>query len=224
MGFPLYLENYLTYDNLYNVFVKKNKLRCRYAKRKAWIKWRDEEKIGLWDYINGGGRILIAQGRVKPDIQTQQGNIIQSNFFEILDSLGLHIEENLVLDKSCKQLMARQQSGMFSIQRQIDYPFIPSINNFKSHEDITTGLEGLQVVQIAFPSELTYTKNDSLFLPLFETSNQSALMSDFFNLGALPEVNPILNQLNESSKIIGGKLIGAGGGGFVMFITNNKKN
>ena len=172
----------------------------------------DEEKIGLWDYINGGGRILIAQGRVKPDIQTQQGNIIQSNFFEILDSLGLHIEENLVLDKSCKQLMARQQSGMFSIQRQIDYPFIPSINNFKSHGDITTGLEGLQVVQIAFPSELTYTKNDSLFLPLFETSNQSALMSDFFNLGALPELNPILNQLNESSKIIGGKLKTVSGG------------
>ena len=45
-----------------------------------------------------------------------------------------------------------------------------------------------------------------MFLPLFETSNQSAIMKDFFNLGALPEMNPILNQLNESSKIIGGKL------------------
>jgi len=26
-GFLLFLENHLTYDNLYNVFIKKNKLR-----------------------------------------------------------------------------------------------------------------------------------------------------------------------------------------------------
>ena len=51
-----------------------------------------------------------------------------------------------------------------------------------------------------------------MFLPLLETSNQSATMSDFFNLGALPEVNPILNSLNQPSKIIGGKLETLSGG------------
>ncbi len=167
---------------------------------------KDEEVSGFWDYVNNGGKILLAQGRIKPDIQTQQGNIIESNFFNILDSLGLHIEENLVLDQNCKSLMAQQKMGMMTVQRQIDYPFIPSINNFKSYDQVTTGLEGIQVVQIAFPSEITYKNEDDMFLPLFQTSNQSAVMKDFFNLGALPEVNPILNQLNETSKIIGGKL------------------
>ena len=124
----------------------------------------DDEKTGFWNYINTGGKVLIAQGRVKPDIQTQQGTIIQSNFFEILDSLGLNIKENLILDSNCKQLMARQQTGMFSIQRQIDYPFIPSINQFKSYDNIITGLEGLQIVQIAFPSEINYTKNEQNML------------------------------------------------------------
>jgi len=41
-------------------------------------------------------------------------------------------------------------------------------------------------------------------------------MTDFFNLGALPEVNPILNNLNEESKIIGAKIITASGGEIVL--------
>ena len=179
-----------------------------------------EETTGFLDYINNGGKILLAQGRIKPDIQTQQGAVIESNIFNILDSLGLQIEQNLILDKNCKQLMARQQTGMFSIQRQIDYPFIPSINSFDEYEDQITGLEGIQVVQVAFPSEITYAGDDGLFTPLLKTSNNSAVMSDFFNLGAMPEINPILNELNESSKVIGGKL-NTQNGGEIFLITDS---
>tara|TARA_Y100001970_G_scaffold275829_2_gene377594 strand:+ start:5943 stop:7460 length:1518 start_codon:yes stop_codon:yes gene_type:complete len=178
------------------------------------------EKSGLENYIYNGGSALIAQGRIKPDIQTQQGSIIQSNFFNILDSLGLYIEENLILDQNCKSLMAQQKMGRMTVQTQIDYPFIPAIDNFNSYENITTGLEGIQMIQIAFPSEITYTKKDSMFLPLLQTSNQSAVMTDFFNLGALPEMNPILNNLNESSKIIGGRLQTPYGGN-IFLITDS---
>ena len=164
----------------------------------------NEEINGLWSYINQGGKIMLAQSRVKADLQTQQGNIIQSNLFNVLDSLGIEIQENLILDQQCKSLMAQQNMGGIRIQRQIDYPFIPSIKNFNSYEGVTTGLEGIQIVQVAFPSEIIFTNNDS-FIPLLQTSNQSATMKDFFNLGALPEVNPVLNQLNEPSKVIGGK-------------------
>ena len=130
----------------------------------------------------------------------------------------MHIEDNLILDKNCKQLVARQQSGIFSIQRQIDYPFIPAIQEFKSYDNITTGLEGLQIIQIAFPSEITFTDSSNIdaFLPLLSTSENSATMSEFFSLGALPEVNPILNNLNESSKIIGSKLTLPSGGEIVL--------
>ena len=175
----------------------------------------NEEINGLWSYINQGGKIMLAQSRVKADLQTQQGNIIQSNLFDILDSLGIEIQENLILDQQCKSLMAQQNMGGIRIQRQIDYPFIPSIKNFNSYEGITTGLEGIQIVQVAFPSEIIFTNNDS-FIPLLQTSNQSATMKDFFNLGALPEVNPILNQLKETSKIIGGKFSTPSGAEFLI--------
>ena len=179
----------------------------------------NEEINGLWSYINQGGKIMLAQSRVKADLQTQQGNIIQSNLFDVLDSLGIEIQENLILDQQCKSLMAQQNMGGIRIQRQIDYPFIPSIKNFNSYEGITTGLEGIQIVQVAFPSEIIFTNNDS-FIPLLQTSNQSATMKDFFNLGALPEVNPILNQLNEPSKVIGGKF-STPSGAEVLIITDS---
>ena len=47
------------------------------------------------------------------------------------------------------------------------------INNFDTYDDQITGLEGIQVVQVAFPSEITYTNDDGLFIPLLKTSNNS---------------------------------------------------
>ncbi len=182
-----------------------------------------EELAGLKGYINSGGKLFLAQGRINTDIQTSQGTPKQSNIFNLLNEYGINIEENLVLDQNCKQLVARQQSGMFSIQRQIDYPFIPSITNFETSENNVTGLEGLQIIQIAFPSEITLvdSSNSTMFTPLLQTSNNSAIMKDIFNLGALPEINPILNNLNESSKIIGGKLV-TDSGGEITLITDSE--
>ena len=178
----------------------------------------DADLEGLSTYLNNGGKIFISQGRVKADIQSGQGILQESNLFDFLDAYGLRIESNLVLDQECKQLIARQQSGIFSIQRQIDYPFIPSITNFQKSDDTITGLEGLQVIQLAFPSEITLTDTTSKneFIPLLQTSNNSAVMSDQFNLGAMPEINSILNNLNESSKLIGGKLLLESGGEIVL--------
>ena len=182
-----------------------------------------EELAGLKGYINSGGKLFLAQGKINTDIQTSQGTPKQSNIFNLLNEFGINIEENLVLDQNCKQLVARQQSGMFSIQRQIDYPFIPSITNFETNENNVTGLEGLQIIQVAFPSEITLldSSNSIMFTPLLKTSNNSAIMKDIFNLGALPEINPILNNLNESSKIIGGKLV-TNSGGEITLITDSE--
>ena len=182
-----------------------------------------EELAGLKGYINSGGKLFLAQGKINTDIQTSQGTAKQSNIFNLLNEYGINIEENLVLDQNCKQLVARQQSGMFSIQRQIDYPFIPSITNFETSENNVTGLEGLQIIQVAFPSEITLvdSSNSIMFTPLLQTSNNSAIMKDIFNLGALPEINPILNNLNESSKIIGGKLV-TDSGGEITLITDSE--
>ena len=55
-------------------------------------------KSNLRNFIARGGNVFFSQNRINVDIQTQQANPIQSNIFSILDSYGLSIKENLVLD------------------------------------------------------------------------------------------------------------------------------
>ena len=137
---------------------------------------------------------------------------------ELIDdymSFGYIPGEN-TLHKGIKRLMpghyAIVKNGQLTATQWWDLEF----NNFENKDGIITGLEGIQVIQVAFPSEITYMNEDASFIPLLKTSNSSAVMSDFFNLGAMPEINPILNQLNESSKIIGGKLTLENGGEIIL--------
>ena len=184
----------------------------------------EEELASLKSFLDNGGKLFLSQGKIAADPQTSaQGTIKQSNIYKFLNEYGINIEENLILDKNCKRLITVEKRGFFSIQKEIDYPFIPAITEFKSHDNMTTGLDGLQSVYIGFPSEITLTdsSNTSSFISLFETSNNSATMNDVFNLSPLPELNPILNNLNESPKIVGGKLL-IPGDGEIILITDSK--
>ena len=67
------------------------------------------QESNLRSFISRGGNVFFAQNRISVDIQTQQANPVQSNIFSILDSYGLSIKENLVLDKTCNQVNVQQQ-------------------------------------------------------------------------------------------------------------------
>ena len=163
------------------------------------------EEVNLRDFIANGGNIFIAQNRVDIDIQTQQAQAIQSNIFDILDTYGLSIEENLVLDENCGQVNVQQQMGIFRMAVPMDYPFIPIINKFNS-KDIT--VSDLESMTLMFPSEI---KQDSLFgnnfIPLLFTSNNTSSMSSFYNLNPDPKNNPAFSNLTESSKILGARTL-----------------
>ena len=161
------------------------------------------EEVNLRDFITQGGNIFIGQNRVSVNIQTQQAEAIQSNIFDILDTYGLSIEENLVLDNNCGQVNVQQQMGVFRMAVPMDYPFIPIINKFNTSDVTVAGLESMTLM---FTSEI---KADTLlgdnFTPLLFTSNQTSSMSSFYNLSPDPKNNPAFSNLNEPSKILGAR-------------------
>tara|TARA_B100000029_G_scaffold48990_1_gene44778 strand:- start:427 stop:1944 length:1518 start_codon:yes stop_codon:yes gene_type:complete len=161
------------------------------------------EEVNLRDFITQGGNIFIGQNRVSVNIQTQQAEAIQSNIFDILDTYGLSIEENLVLDNNCGQVNVQQQMGIFRMAVPMDYPFIPIINKFNTSDVTVAGLESMTLM---FTSEI---KADTLlgdnFTPLLFTSNQTSSMSSFYNLSPDPKNNPAFSNLNEPSKILGAR-------------------
>jgi len=158
------------------------------------------EHQNLEDFIGRGGNLILAQNRIQTDLATQQANPIESNIFTLLDSYGLHIEPNLVLDFNCGKVNVQQNLGFLRIPVPMDYPFLPIIkeNNFNNAVVMVSDLEALRLM---FPSELII--KDSLIIPLFTSSNQSTTMQEFFNLNPDPNANPSFRQLNEKGKTLG---------------------
>ena len=157
-----------------------------------------DERKNLENYVENGGNLIIGQNRLTVDIQTQQATPIVSDIFQLLGKYGFQIEENLVLDKTCGQVNVQQNMGIFRMAVPMDYPFLPIIQNFNENEAVVSGLEGLRTM---FPSEITL---DSLHetMILFQSSDNSSSMSEFYNLNPDPKVNPIFSQLNEKGKIL----------------------
>ena len=164
----------------------------------------DNQINNLKDYIAKGGNILFAQNRISVDIQTQQAVPIASNIFDILDSYGFTIKENLVLDRNCNQVNVQQQMGTFRMAVPMDYPFLPVLKEFDDNEITLSGIDSLEMI---FASEIeSNEKNSIYFEPLLHTSNYSNSMSEPFNLNPDPEENPIFSNLNEPSKCIGARV------------------
>ena len=160
------------------------------------------EKNNLDDFINNGGSLLIGQNRIKTDLSTQQATPIESNIFDWLNSYGLNIEKNLVLDLNCGKVNVQQNLGFLRIPVPMDYPFLPIIKqtNFNDEIIMVSDLEGLRLM---FPSEITIIDSHYEIFTLFTSSNQSTTMQEFFNLNPDPNANPSFSQLNEKGKTLG---------------------
>ena len=165
-----------------------------------------EELTNLKFFINTGGNVLIAQGRVDVRLNQQigffEGVNVQSNIFSLLREYGVTIEENLLLDKQNGQINIPQQVSIFQTWASHDYPFFPTINSFNSNELIVSDLEK---IQFHFCSEITIDSLFSNVTPIMFTSKNSGTMSGYYNL--YPNIknspNSILNNLNEGVKILG---------------------
>ncbi|MDP6852727.1 MAG: GldG family protein [Candidatus Marinimicrobia bacterium] len=165
-----------------------------------------DEKKNLEDYLSRGGNVLLAQNRIKTDIATQQANPIISDIFDLLETHGVHIAPNLVMDQHCGKVNVQQNLGFLRIPVPMDYPFLPIIKE-ENFDDDNAMVNGLEALRLMFPSEIVL--DDSLFAPnshitpLFTSSNRSTSMEEFFNLSPDPNANPAFRQLNEKGKVLG---------------------
>ena len=155
----------------------------------------------LRSFIARGGNMLLAQNRISADIQAQTAAPIQSDIFSLLDQYGLHLKENLVLDRRCGQVTVTQQIGFLRMNNPVDYPFFPLIQNFSDHVTVN----GLEQVRMLFASEIDIPVTavaDTVagVQPLFITSDNSTTVEQFFNLH--PTENPAFKSLNEPGKVV----------------------
>jgi gliding-associated putative ABC transporter substrate-binding component GldG len=158
-----------------------------------------DELKNLTDYIDRGGNLFLAQSKINASLQTQQGQPIVSNIFDVLETYGVGLEDNLVLDEFCNNITVTQQRGFFRINSAVAYPFFPIVRSFGDHVMV----EGLEQVHLLFPSEITWDSADSsaTVQPLLHTSERSGIAAGIFNLG--PMDNPTFETLTDASRTVG---------------------
>ena len=57
----------------------------------------DDELTNLRNFINSGGKLFLAQGKIIADLQTSQGTIKESNIYQFLNEYGVNIEIDINL-------------------------------------------------------------------------------------------------------------------------------
>ena len=129
----------------------------------------------LDDFLNRGGRLLLAINTVNGDLSNGMGNKVYTGFESWLKEKGIEVEENFVIDASCSNIMVRQQQGPFMMNTPIQFPYLPIITNFTEHP-ITDGLESV-VLLFASPMRITNTDTSEVIIPLAVTSEKSGVQN-----------------------------------------------
>jgi gliding-associated putative ABC transporter substrate-binding component GldG len=129
----------------------------------------------LDDFLNRGGRLLVALNTVNGDLSTGMGNKVYTGFESWLKEKGIEVEDNFVIDASCSNVMVRQQQGPFMTNTPVQFPYLPVITNFTKHP-ITDGLESVVLI-FASPIRVTNTDTSIVMIPLAVTSEKSGVQN-----------------------------------------------
>ncbi len=165
----------------------------------------DSARINLDAFLARSGNMILAQSQVNASLETQQASDIESDIFDILDSYGLHLQKNLVLDRTCSRVNVGRNMGFIRMNVPMEYPFLPMVRSFNEAELLVSGLEQMLLF---FPSEIILkdsSLSDVTVSPLFSSSDHSGIMSGFYNLSPEPQQNQIFSRLNDTGKIIGAR-------------------
>ena len=122
-------------------------------------------------YLSNGGNLVIAYNKVDGDFSTAQGKSIYTGLTPWLQQYGLTVDDAFVMDASCGSVTVQQRTGFFTMNNQVQFPYLPLINQFDDHP-ITDGLEQV-ILQFASPISFSGDSAKS-FIPLVTTSDRSA--------------------------------------------------
>lgn len=160
------------------------------------------------EFLARGGRLFVAMNRVKGDFSTAYGTAVTTGLETWLRNKGIEVEDNFITDVNCGSVTVQQQQGFFTISRNIQFPYLPIINNFRKHP-ITQGLEA---IILQFASTIRFIGDSTkTFTPLAMTSEKSGSFRtpQYFNI----QKEWTENDFPLSHQVIAASLEGNLGGG-----------
>lgn len=132
-------------------------------------------------FLERGGRLLVALNSVDGDLRTLSGTALDTGLKAWLREKGIEVLDNFVVDAQCGSVSMPQQFGIFTVQANISFPYVPVVSTFAEHP-VTSGLEAML---LQFASEISFSGDSTKkFVPLAFTSEQSNALAapQFFDI------------------------------------------
>jgi len=128
----------------------------------------------LDDFLGRGGHLYVAINRVDGDLSTARGTVVNTGLETWLQGKGIEVSDKFLVDASCGQVSVSQQVAFFTTVNQIQFPYLPLVQQFADHP-VTRGLEA---ALLQFASELKFSGDSSLtFTPIAFSSARSGTQS-----------------------------------------------
>lgn len=149
------------------------------------------EKFAIDQFLMKGGRLALFLDKVNADITTSTASKLDLGLDEWLQTYGVRVHDNLVVDAQNRQITISYRQGPFTVQNMVRYPYIPIINNMNKDNPIVKDLEN---IDFAFVSTIDTTiavdTTRVQFQPLAWTSPRSGVKTNNFNLDPRQQMRP----------------------------------
>lgn len=144
----------------------------------------------LEQFLNRSGKLVLAINSVDGDLQNASGRVLTTGLTQWLQSHGITVNEDFVVDNRCGQVTVQQQQGFFTMMTPVKFPFLPMASEFSSHP-VTKGLEQVifpfvSSVSVKADSTMKFTslvssseKSNTIPAPTFFDINKQWRESDF---------------------------------------------
>jgi len=132
------------------------------------------EFAAIDSFMARGGRILACVERNRASLDQLFVAELNTGLEKWLADKNISVDSKIAIDNYCANVNVQQQQGMYRVNVQQQFPYVPFVGNFENHA-ITTGLEQ---VQLQFASPVVYTGDSTaVFTALLFTSDKSATLN-----------------------------------------------
>ena len=123
------------------------------APRQPFTEW---QKFNLDQFIMRGGKVGMFMNSYQASLQQMQGGAMpyNLNINDMLNQYGIGLGEDMLIDVESNTISVQQRQGLFTFNRQVQFPYMPILKQFNKENLIT---RELQQVATFFPSSVDTT-------------------------------------------------------------------
>lgn len=105
--------------------------------------YSEDELKAVDDFLMKGKAAGFFLDRAQVDLRSFQPTSVEHGVDKLVESYGIELGSQLVGDVECANLSVGEKRGPFTIQRPIQYPFIPTLKTLIGNSNVTRGIAGL---------------------------------------------------------------------------------